>query len=62
MKAVSCYRELVEMGKASVGNSDYLISVCSRVTRCVCEKVAQNVAQPIFVTKLMRNVSRGKEL
>jgi hypothetical protein len=30
------------------------------VTRWVCEKIAQNVAQPIF-SKLMHNLNRGKK-
>jgi hypothetical protein len=30
------------------------------VARSVCEKIDQNVAQPIFV-KLMQNVNQGKE-
>jgi hypothetical protein len=34
----------------------------SGVTRWVCENVAQNVAQPIFLSKLIHNYYRGKKL
>jgi hypothetical protein len=33
-----------------------------RVTRCVCEKIAQKVAQTIFLSKLTQNLHRGKKL
>jgi hypothetical protein len=32
----------------------------ARVTRCVCEKMAQNVAQPLFV-KVIHNFYLGKK-
>jgi hypothetical protein len=31
-----------------------------RVARCVCEKIAQNVAQLIFLSKLIHNIYLGK--
>jgi hypothetical protein len=34
--------------------------VGSRVTRCVCQKVAQNIDQSIFVWKLIHSLCRGK--
>jgi hypothetical protein len=38
---------------------DNRIRVAPRVTRCVCEKVAQNVAQPFFV-KSKKHVFYGR--
>jgi hypothetical protein len=32
----------------------------ARVTRWVCEKIAQNIAQPIFLCKLINKFNRGK--
>jgi hypothetical protein len=37
-----------------------LIYLGSRVTRWVCKKIAQNVAQPIFLSKRIHNLYRGK--
>jgi hypothetical protein len=33
----------------------HVLRLPARVTRCVCEKLAQNVAQPIFLSKSMYN-------
>jgi hypothetical protein len=31
------------------------------VTRCACDKITQNEAQPIFVQQIMQNYLRGKK-
>jgi hypothetical protein len=37
------------------------MSTAPRVTRRVLKKIAQNVSQPIFLSKLIQTLSRGKK-
>jgi hypothetical protein len=52
---------LLAVDKQLGGTADAEPQVENRVTRCVCEKIAQNVAQPVFFSKLLCNVYRGNK-
>jgi hypothetical protein len=52
--------ELLETAE-QVFDFDVFRTTCmhTRVTSCVCEKIAQNVAQPVFLTKFMLKLIHG---